>query len=186
LRDRVIMEMFYTTAIRRLELIELQVFDIDYGRNTVFIRQGKGRKDRIVPLGERARAWLDKYRDEARPQLSTARDEGYLFLSVHGGPLTPKRLSGRIKNYVKKAGIDKVGSCHMFRHTAATLMLENGADIRFIQALLGHASLETTQVYTQVGINKLADIHAATHPGARLVRCELDAVLEAEADEEQL
>lgn len=186
LRDRAIMEMFYATAIRRLELIELGVFDVDYGRNTLFIRQGKGKRDRMVPIGERARAWLDRYRDEARPELSTARDEGRLFLSTHGGPLTPKRLSGRVQHYVRKAGIGKAGSCHMFRHTAATLMLENGADIRFIQALLGHASLETTQVYTQVGINKLSDIHAATHPGARLARRELDLMLEIEAGEETL
>jgi len=184
LRDRVIMEVFYATAIRRLELIELQVWDVDHSRNTLFIRQGKGKKDRMVPLGERARAWLDKYRYEARPELSLGRDEGYLFLSTHGGPLTPKRLSGRIKAYVKRADIGKAGSCHLFRHTAATLMLENGADIRFIQALLGHESLETTQVYTNVSMVKLASIHAATHPGAKLGRQDLENMLAIEEIEE--
>ena len=167
-RDRAILELFYATAIRRLELIRLQLWDVDYGRGALSIRQGKGNKDRVVPLGERARSWLEKYRDEVRPQLVSGRDEATLFLTIHGTGFEPKRLSERVRNYVKKAGIAKQGSCHLFRHTAATLMLEGGADIRFIQAMLGHESLETTQVYTRVSITKLAEIHAATHPGARL------------------
>ncbi len=86
---------------------------------------------------------------------------------------------------VRQAGVGKEGSCHIFRHTAATLMLEGGADIRFIQALLGHERLDTTQIYTHVSITKLAEIHAATHPGARLAsdRAVLDAILEAEAED---
>jgi integrase/recombinase XerD len=167
-RDRTMLEVFYATAIRRLELINLKLWDVDYARAALTVRQGKGGKDRVVPLGERARAWLEKYRDEVRPGLVAGRDEAVLFLSVHGTPLDATRLSERVRAYVQKAGIDKAGSCHLFRHTAATLMLEGGADIRFIQALLGHESLETTQIYTHVAIGKLAEIHAATHPGARL------------------
>jgi integrase/recombinase XerD len=121
-----------------------------------------------VPLGERARAWLEKYRDEARPSLVAGRDEAVLFLSIHGTPLEAKRLSERVRAYVEEAAIDKAGSCHLFRHTAATLMLEGGADIRFIQAMLGHESLETTQIYTRVSVAKLSQVHAATHPGAKL------------------
>jgi integrase/recombinase XerD len=168
LRDRAILELLYATAIRRTELVNLRLWDADYARAALAIRQGKGGKDRIVPLGERALAWLEKYRDDVRPSLVAGRDEATLFLSVNGTPLDATRLSERVRAYVKKAGIDKPGSCHLFRHTAATLMLEGGADIRFIQALLGHESLETTQIYTHVAVEKLAEVHAATHPGARL------------------
>jgi integrase/recombinase XerD len=96
-----------------------------------------------------------------------------------------KRLSEKVRGYVEASGIGKPGSCHLLRHTAATLMLEGGADIRFIQAMLGHESLETTQIYTRVSALKLAEIHAATHPGARLARdrAMLDAALDAEGGE---
>ena len=180
LRDRAILETLYATAIRRMELIRLKVWDVDWARAALMIRLGKGAKDRIVPLGPRAKAWLEAYRDEARPQLVVGRDEGVLFLSRDGRPLEAKRLSEKVKGYVRAAGIPKAGSCHLMRHTAATLMLEGGADIRFIQALLGHESLETTQIYTKVSINTLAEIHAATHPGAKLARDR--AVLEAAMD----
>src|SRR5690606_26651085 len=130
--------------------------------------------DRIVPTGERALSWLAAYRDQARSQLVSGADDGALFLTAKGGALNPKKLSDRVSVYVSAAGLNKSGSCHLFRHTAATLMLENGADIRFIQAMLGHESLDTTQIYTQVGIAKLAAVHAATHPGAMPKREALD------------
>lgn len=173
LRDRAILETLYATAIRRLELIRLSVFDVDYGRRLLIIRRGKGAKDRIVPTGERALGWIGAYRDEARPQLVAGRDEGTLFLTSKGAPLQPKKLTGRIGAYVAAADLGKAGSCHIFRHTAATLMLENGADIRFIQAMLGHESLDTTQIYTNVAIGKLAAVHAATHPGAMTKRANI-------------
>lgn len=170
LRDRALLELLYTTAMRRGEVSGLKLWDIDYGRKAVTIRQGKGHKDRIVPLAERAQAWLEKYRDEARPLLSNGTGERALFIGRFGAPFETKRLTKKVGRYVRESGIDKPGACHLFRHTAATLMLENGADIRFIQALLGHAKLDTTQVYTRVSITKLAEIHAATHPGAGLGR----------------
>jgi integrase/recombinase XerD len=184
LRDRAIMEVFYATAIRRKELTGLAVYDVDWARSTLRIRQGKGGKDRVVPLGARALAWLAAYRDQARPKLLAGRDPGALFLSRDGTPIEANRLSDRVRACVRQAGVGKEGSCHIFRHTAATLMLEGGADIRFIQALLGHERLDTTQIYAHVSITKLAEIHAATHPGARLAsdRAVLDAILEAEAE----
>ena len=95
-------------------------------------------------------------------------DEGTLFLSIEGGPFHLDRMSKLVRDYVEQANLGKSGACHMLRHTMATLMLENGADIRYIQEMLGHSDLESTMVYTQVSIRKLKQIHTATHPGATL------------------
>lgn len=165
LRDRAILETLYSTGMRRMELVGLQVQDVDIERGTVLIRQGKGKKDRMIPIGERALAWIEKYRDAARPELVTGRDDGTLFLSSLGEAFVLARLTQLVREYVDQSGVGKRGSCHMFRHTMATLMLENGADIRFIQAMLGHAKLDTTQIYAQVSIRQLKAIHTATHPG---------------------
>lgn len=165
LRDRAMLEVLYSTGIRRLELIGLRVHDVDFERGTLMIRQGKGKKDRMVPIGERALAWVAAYRDRGRPELVTGRDQGELFLTAMGEELRPTALTRLVLDLVDRAAIGKRGSCHLFRHTMATLMLENGADIRFIQAMLGHACLTTTQIYTQVSIRQLKAIHAATHPG---------------------
>jgi integrase/recombinase XerD len=170
LRDRAILEVLYSTGIRRCELIALNVFDLDARRGTLLIRHGKGQKSRVVPIGERACAWVEKYLAEVRPELVCGIDEGILFLTHAGESLTPVRLTQMVRRRVLAAGLGKKGSCHLFRHTAATLMLEGGADIRFIQALLGHASVATTQIYTQVSIKKLQAVHRATHPGATLER----------------
>lgn len=198
LRDRAILETLYSTGMRRMELIGLHVHDVDGDRGTVMIRQGKGKKDRMVPIGERALAWIAAYRDRARPDLVTGRDQGELFLTSLGEELRPTHLTRLVMELVDKAGLGKRGSCHLFRHTMATLMLENGADIRFIQAMLGHACLTTTQIYTQVSIRQLKAIHTATHPGRlpESVRRKLEeepeptaedllAQLELEAEEEE-
>jgi integrase/recombinase XerD len=168
-RDRAMLETFYSTGMRRMELIGLHQFDIDFERGTVMVRQGKGKKDRMIPIGERALAWITAYRDAVRPQMALAQDDGTLFLTNQGEAFTPNRLTQMVRDTINAAGIHKKGSCHLFRHTMATLMLENGADIRFIQAMLGHAELSTTQIYTQVSIVKLKEIHTLTHP-ARLKR----------------
>ena len=169
LRDRAMMEVLYSTGIRRMELVKLTVYDVDPRRGTLMIREGKGRKDRLVPIGERALAWLDKYRREARPQLVIGKDDGILFLSLQGQPFSRNTAGRCVKAYIQQAGLQVEGSCHLFRHAMATHMLENGADIRFIQSMLGHASLSTTEIYTHVSIEKLRQIHAATHP-AKLTR----------------
>ena len=115
-------------------------------------------------------AWIDKYVTDVRPGLVVEPDDGVLFLTNTGDPFTPNRLTQLVRNYVDAAEIGKRGACHLFRHTMATIMLENGADIRFIQEMLGHAELSTTQIYTQVSIKKLKEIHSATHPSARVAR----------------
>jgi len=206
LRDRAILEVFYSTGMRRSELMGLGLFDLDRERGTVMIRQGKGKKDRMIPIGERAIAWIDRYQTQVRPELVIARGNATLFLTQAGEAFTPDRLTQLVRGYVNAADIGKTGSCHLLRHTMATLMLENGADIRYIQAMLGHAELSTTQIYTQVSIRKLKEIHSATHPAkVRSARVKADssmdestatvavpaptvndilAVLAAEADEE--
>ncbi len=164
IRDRAILETFYSTGARRAELLNLRIFDLDTERGTLMIREGKGKKDRMVPIGERAIAWIEKYLSEVRPMTVAEPDNGTLFLTRIGDPLTPIRLTQLVRNYIDAADIGKTGSCHLFRHTMATVMLENGADIRYIQQILGHAELSTTQIYTHISIRKLKQIHTATHP----------------------
>ena len=164
-RDRALMELLYSTGIRRIEVANLKIYDVDLAMGTAFIKEGKGGRDRVVPVGERALFWISKYLEEVRPLLSDAVDEGSLFLSSRGGGGIRLHSVGElVAGYVRKAALHKRGGCHMFRHTCATLMLENGADVRFVQALLGHARLDTTQIYTHVSIQKLKEIHKATHP----------------------
>jgi integrase/recombinase XerD len=170
LRDRAILETLYSTGIRRMEVAGLKVTDFDPERGTVIVRQGKGKKDRMVPIGERAIAWIERYLADVRPSLVVPPDERTIFLTTMGESLTPNRLTQLVREYVDAAEIGKRGACHLFRHTMATLMLENGADIRFIQEMLGHVELSTTQIYTQVSIRKLKEVHAATHPSAKLER----------------
>ncbi len=170
LRDRAILETFYSTGMRRMELANLAVYHLDMERGTLVVRKGKWKRDRVIPIGDRALAWIEKYLAEARPRLVVEPDPGNLFLTGMGQPLTPNRLTQMVGDYVRKAGTPKKGSCHLFRHTMATLMLEGGADVRFIQEMLGHAKLDTTQIYTQVSIRKLKEVHAGTHPAAKLER----------------
>ena len=170
LRDRAILETLYSTGIRRMEVINLSVFDLDQERGTLMVRQGKGKKDRMVPIGERAIAWIARYLNEARSQLVLPPDPGTLFLTQEGDEISTNRLTQLVREYVIAADMGKTGACHLFRHTCATLMLEGGADIRYIQEMLGHVELSTTQIYTQVSIRKLKAVHTLTHPAAKLER----------------
>lgn len=163
-RDRAMLETFYSTGIRRMEMANLQIFDINFDRRTLMVRQGKGKKDRLVPIGKRALAWLDKYLYEVRASLLTDPKEPALFVCQTGDPISSSHVAQIVTRCIESSGLGITGSCHLFRHTMATLMLENGADIRYVQAMLGHAHLDTTQIYTQVAINKLKEIHDATHP----------------------
>ena len=168
LRDRAMMEMLYSTGLRRMELARLLTTDVNFEASTVFVRSGKCGHDRVVPLGTVASHWARRYVREVRPRLQSGLDRGEIFLTDYGEPFSKNRLGDRIRRYVARAGLP--GACHIFRHACATHMLENGADIRFIQAILGHAQLSTTEIYTQVSISKLKEIHAATHPRLGRVR----------------
>ena len=198
LRDRAILETLYSTGMRRGECIRLKLYDADLPGGTVFIRQGKGRKDRIVPIGQRAIRWIGKYLQEVRPQLVIEPDDMTAFLSHQGEAISPDHLSGMVHDYVEAANIGKSGGPHMLRHTMATLMLERGADIRFIQMILGHEKLTTTQIYAHVSIRQLKQVHEATHPAQMPAessaapsgqdaddRAELLATLDTEAEGEK-
>lgn len=153
LRARTAMEVLYATGMRRSELLALRWDDIDREGGTVLIRGGKGGKDRVVPISGRALSWLERYASRCRRY-----DERVL-------PMSPGGLGNLIQRQVEAAGLAGRGQCHLFRHTAATLMLEHGADTRAIQEMLGHAKLSTTQVYTRVGVTELKKAHARAHPG---------------------
>ena len=163
-RDRAVLEVLYSTGMRRAELAALATHDWDRGRGTMAIRQGKGGRDRVVPIGERASFWLARYLETVRPALVRAPDDATLFLTDYAECFEKNRLGDLVRRHLDWAGIRIPGACHLLRHACATHMLENGADIRFIQALLGHADLRSTQIYTHVSIGKLKAVHAATHP----------------------
>ena len=174
LRDRAILEVLYSTGIRRMELVGLDLSDLDAERGVLFVREGKGKKDRLVPIGERAIRWTHRYLDQVRERLAMRSAGGRgpprspaLFLSARGTRIRPSRLTERLHRYLVASGVAKPGSCHVWRHTAATLMHDGGADIRDLQEMLGHAQLTTTQLYTRVSIERLKAVHTRTHP-ARL------------------
>jgi integrase/recombinase XerD len=164
LRDRAILELFYATGIRRTEMTQLDPGDYDPLTHTLLIRHGKNDKSRLLPVGGRAAFWLDRFLAESRPLFAHLPNETALFLSGYGTRITPAYLGTWVAGQMKKAGITKPGACHLLRHSCATDMHLNGADIRYVQEMLGHARLETTQIYTHVNIKALADVHARTHP----------------------
>lgn len=164
LRDRAILELFYATGIRRTELANLDLGDFDPCDQTLHIRRGKGGKSRMLPVGQRAATWLGCYLGDSRPRFDHLPGVTAMFLSGYGTRITPVYLGNWIKKLMKRCGIDKPGACHLFRHSCATDMHRGGADIRYVQEMLGHARLETTQIYTHVHIDALRAVHARTHP----------------------
>ena len=168
LRDRAMFETLYSTGIRRMELLNLKLRDVDPHHGVLRIEKGKGQKDRVIPIADRALKWIERYLDESRPYLVRYVNEQTLFISQRGGQrLRESSLTKRWREYIAAAGIEKPGAVHIFRHSSATLMLENGADIRHIQTMLGHESLSTTQIYTKVSVKHLKDVHRKTHPSAK-------------------
>jgi integrase/recombinase XerD len=167
IRDRAILEVFYATGLRVSELLSLRASDVDLrmGLVTCF---GKGRKERLVPLGQEAQRWVDRYAREARAVLSRGREPGVLFLSNRGGRLSRMGLWGIVRRHAVAAGVQAVLTPHVLRHSFATHLLERGADLRALQAMLGHADISTTQIYTHVTRERLRKVYDQYHPRASL------------------
>ncbi|MCF6247113.1 MAG: tyrosine-type recombinase/integrase [Desulfobacula sp.] len=163
-RNRVILEILYDTAIRRSELAGIKINNLDLNSGFIHVR-GKGDKDRVVPLNQRVCRLIENYIVMVRPEYLQKKDPGYLILNRWGQKMDPNSVWAVVKRCAYLAGIKKNVSTHTFRHTCATHMLKNGAPIRHIQEMLGHESLESTQIYTRVTINDLKKIHAKYHPG---------------------
>lgn len=164
LRERTVMEILYSTGLRRAEVVHLTLTDVDHERGLVCVRAGKGRKDRFVPIGKRALHWLDRYLAEVRPRFCHTAGEYRIFLMKSGEPCTPGMMGVRIYKLMRAAGIAKRGACHLFRHSMASHLLEAGCDVRVIGQMLGHTDLQTTAKYTRVGILSLCRLHATFHP----------------------
>ena len=165
LRDRAMLELMYATGLRISEIINLKLKDLHLTMGTLQTL-GKGHKERIVPVGDEAIKWVNRYLEEARPKLLKQKRSNYLFLNFHGNNLTRQGVWKNLKAEVRKAGIQKNITPHTLRHSFATHILENGADLRIVQELLGHADISTTQIYTHLSNKQLADIYNRAHPRA--------------------
>lgn len=163
-RDRTILEVLYSSGIRKEEINGILLEEVDYQEGFIRINKGKGGKDRVVPIGRIACRYLENYIKAVRPSLIKNPHNNHLFLSLKGNRLSKNVVWKMVKQYAKRAGIKKNVSPHTFRHTCATLMLRNKANIRHIQEMLGHASLNSTQIYTSVTITDLKEVHAKCHP----------------------
>lgn len=162
LRNRAILEVMYATGLRVSELIHLQQKELHLAMG--FIQTiGKGNKERIIPIGDVAVRWLERYFSEARPRLVKG-EVSEVFVNAHGRPLTRQGIWKNIKAIVRDAGIKKNVTPHTLRHSFATHLLENGADLRMVQELLGHASISTTQIYTHVTKQRMAKIYQEFFP----------------------
>jgi integrase/recombinase XerD len=162
-RDRTILEVFYSTGIRLSELIDLTVYDANIENNVLRVK-GKGNKERHVPLGKMAGKYLAKYTERIRPQLVGENQIIQLFVTKNGNKMARATVGLIARIYSKRAGFNKKISCHTFRHCFATHLLEKGADVRYVQELLGHASIITTQIYTHIAIGRLKKVHQRCHP----------------------
>ena len=162
-RDLAILELFYASGLRLSEICNARLEFLD--QDDSFLRvTGKGNKTRLVPVGKKALTALQIYLTSERPKLVSKKTSSHLFLSVRGGPLSPDRVRQIVKERAKQAGIDINIYPHLLRHSFATHLLENGADLRVIQELLGHADIATTQIYTHVDQQRLKSVHRKFHP----------------------
>jgi integrase/recombinase XerD len=167
IRDRAILEMLYASGLRRTELARLRIEDVDLESAVVMVRAGKGRRDRNVPIGARAVEWVRRYLAEVRTYLAEPMSGDTLFVTDYGEPFERNRLGDMVRRHVVGSGFGGRGACHLFRHACATHMLENGADIRYIQSMLGHSQVSTTEIYTRVSVATLRHVYERTHPSAR-------------------
>jgi integrase/recombinase XerD len=163
IRDRAMLELMYATGIRVSELVGLKLTEVNLRQN-VLRTQGKGNKERIVPMGEEAAQWLQQYQEEVRPQLLKGTAHEALFITRRKQAMTRQAFWYLVKRYATQAGISKPLSPHTIRHCFATHLLNHGADLRAVQMLLGHSDLSTTQIYTHVAKERLKNLHAQHHP----------------------
>jgi integrase/recombinase XerD len=166
LRDRAMLETLYATGLRVSELISLGVLDVSLNEGIVRVNQGKGGKDRLVPLGDEAQHWIDQYLKQSRPGLLDGRHCDALFVTSRAAAMTRQSFWLIVKKYAALADIHVPLSPHVLRHAFATHLLNHGADLRVVQMLLGHADISTTQIYTHVARERLKALHAKHHPRA--------------------
>jgi integrase/recombinase XerD len=164
LRDRAMLEVLYATGLRVSELVNLSVLDISLTDGVVRVVQGKGGKDRLVPLGAEAAHWVSTFLQTARPELLGQRTSPALFVTARAAPMTRQSFWLLIKKYAVLAGVRAPLSPHVLRHAFATHLLNHGADLRVVQMLLGHADISTTQIYTHVDQSGLKAVHRKFHP----------------------
>ncbi|MBA5268384.1 site-specific tyrosine recombinase XerD [Enterococcus hirae] len=165
IRDRAILEVMYATGMRVSELVGLKLSDLHLSLGLVQAL-GKGDKERIIPLGDYAIQWLERYLDEARPLLVANPSETHVFVNHHGTGLSRQGIWKNLKQLVREAGINKEVTPHTLRHSFATHLLENGADLRTVQELLGHADISTTQIYTHITKKRMTDVYKQHFPRA--------------------
>lgn len=165
-RDRAMIQLLYATGLRVTELVKLKVQDLNL-RDGFVVTMGKGRKERIVPIGRQAKEKVEAYLESARPSLLKGAQAPALFVTPRRAGFTRMGFWKLLRRYALKAGIDKPLSPHKLRHSFATHLLERGADLRAVQAMLGHADLSTTQIYTHVNATRLKAVYDAHHPRSR-------------------
>jgi len=165
IRDRTILEVFYSTGLRLEELIALTIYDADLQGGLLRVNKGKGAKDRVIPLGKHASAFLKEYSSRVRPRLtSNNKPSRTLFVNRAGHPVSRQVIELMVRTCAHKAGSAKKVTPHVFRHSFATALVRNGADITAVQKMLGHATLKVTQLYTKVAGVEVKKTHAASHP----------------------
>ena len=162
-RDRAMLELLYATGVRVSELINLKMSQMNLNQGVIRI-VGKGNRERLIPFGDEAQDWLREFIDGARIEILLERQTDYLFPTRRGDRMTRQAFWHIIKRYAKKAGVQKKLSPHTVRHAFATHLLNNGADLRVIQLLLGHSDVSTTQIYTHVARQRMKELHSQHHP----------------------
>ncbi|GAP01161.1 tyrosine recombinase XerD subunit [Fructobacillus fructosus] len=165
IRNKAMLELMYATGLRVSELVHLKLTDLHLDL-AMLQTIGKGDKERIIPVGEVAIDWLKTYLRDSRPKLLKGQQSEAVFLNDHGRPISRQGVWLLIKNLVKAAGIQKDVSPHTLRHSFATHILENGADLRIVQELLGHSDISTTQIYTHISKKRLTEVYDQFHPRA--------------------
>ncbi|MDE2345132.1 MAG: site-specific tyrosine recombinase XerD [Gammaproteobacteria bacterium] len=162
-RDRAMLELLYATGLRVSELVTLRIDQVNLRQGVVRVL-GKGKRERLVPIGEEAQNWLEKYLNESRAEITGSQQSDFLFSTRRSEHMTRQAFWHIIKRYAQKAGISVALSPHTLRHAFATHLLNNGADLRVVQMLLGHSDVSTTQIYTHVARERLKDLHSQHHP----------------------